>query len=87
MAIYVDRRASSLAPSPPCGAGVTSSARSRSWAYPLPSVVAAAGWLAILVTSGIWHVAAGVSLLAVGVLCYSWRARQRAEWPSAPRVG
>jgi hypothetical protein len=49
--------------------------------------VAAAGWLAILVTSGIWHVAAGVSLLAVGVLCYSWRARQRAEWPSAPRVG
>jgi amino acid transporter len=57
------------------------------WAYPLPSVVAAAGWLAILVTSGIWYVAAGVSLLAVGVSCYLWRARQGAEWPYAPRVG
>src|SRR5262245_60204008 len=30
------------------------------WAYPLPGVVAAAGWIAILVTSGIWYIAAGV---------------------------
>jgi amino acid transporter len=56
------------------------------WGYPLPSVVAAAGWLAILATSGIWYIAAGVGLLAVGVSCYLWRARQGAEWPYAPRV-
>jgi amino acid transporter len=57
------------------------------WGYPLPSLVAAAGWLAILATSGIWYIVAGLSLLAVGVSCYLWRARQGAEWPYAPRVG
>jgi amino acid transporter len=51
------------------------------WAYPLPSVVAAAGWLFILVTSGAWFIAAGVGLLAVGVASYLWRARQSNEWP------
>ena len=51
------------------------------WGYPLPSLVAAAGWLAILVTSGIWYVAAGVSLLAVGIASYVWRARRAGEWP------
>jgi amino acid transporter len=51
------------------------------WGYPLPSLVAAAGWLAILVTSGIWYVAAGLGLLAVGVASYLWRARRSREWP------
>jgi amino acid transporter len=51
------------------------------WGYPLPSVVAAAGWIAILVTSGIWYVAAGVTLLAVGIASYLWRARHAGEWP------
>jgi amino acid transporter len=55
------------------------------WGYPLPSVAAAAGWIAILATTGIWYVAAGVGLLAIGVSCYLWRARQGAEWPYAPR--
>ena len=51
------------------------------WGYPLPSLVAAAGWIAILVTSGIWYVLAGVSLLVVGVGSYLWRANRAGEWP------
>jgi amino acid transporter len=49
--------------------------------YPLPGLVAAAGWIAILVTSGLAYIAAGVGLLAVGVASYLWRARRTAEWP------
>jgi len=57
------------------------------WGYPLPGLVAAAGWLAILVTSGLGYIAAGVGLLAVGIAAYMWRARRSGEWPYAPRVG
>jgi amino acid transporter len=53
------------------------------WWYPLPSLVAAAGWIFILVTSGVWYIAAGVGLLAVGVVSYLWRARRSGEWPFA----
>jgi amino acid transporter len=53
------------------------------WAYPLPSLVAAAGWIAILVTSGVWYILAGVGLLVVGVASYLWRARRADEWPFA----
>ena len=51
------------------------------WAYPLPSVVAAAGWIAILVTSGPRYIASGFGLLAVGVASYLWRAQRAGEWP------
>jgi amino acid transporter len=53
------------------------------WAYPLPSVVAAAGWSFILVTSGLRFIAAGVALLTVGVASYMWRARRSGQWPFA----
>jgi glucose dehydrogenase len=45
--------------------------------------VAAAGWLAILVSSGLPYIAAGVALLAAGVAAFLWRARRAAEWPFA----
>jgi len=51
------------------------------WGYPLPSLVAAAGWIAILVTSGLAYIAAGVGLLALGVGSYLWRAKRVGEWP------
>lgn len=51
------------------------------WAYPLPGLVAAAGWIAILVTSGVSYVAAGVGLLIVGVASYFWRAARAGDWP------
>jgi amino acid transporter len=51
------------------------------WWYPLPSLAAAAGWLGILVTSGVWYIATGVGLLAIGVASYLWRARHSGDWP------
>jgi len=53
------------------------------WWYPLPGLAAAAGWIAILVTSGVWYIAAGFGLLAIGVASYLWRARRAGEWPFA----
>jgi amino acid transporter len=51
------------------------------WWYPLPGLAAAAGWLAILVTSGVWYIATGLGLLAIGVASYLWRARRSGDWP------
>jgi amino acid transporter len=51
------------------------------WWYPLPSIVAAAGWIAILATSGAPYIAAGFGLLGVGVVAYLWRAHGAGEWP------
>ena len=56
------------------------------WGYPLPSLVASAGWIGILVTSGVWYIAAGFGLLAAGVAAYLWRARRASEWPFSARV-
>ncbi|HTA68624.1 MAG TPA: amino acid permease [Bryobacteraceae bacterium] len=51
------------------------------WLYPIPAVVALAGWLFILVASGLLYILAGLLLMAAGILAYLWRARRRGEWP------
>jgi amino acid transporter len=51
------------------------------WFYPIPAVVALAGWLFILLTSGLVYVLAGLLLMAFGILAYLLRARVRNEWP------
>ena len=53
----------------------------RMWLYPVPSVVAFAGWSYIVVTSGTRYILSGFALLAVGVAAYMWRAKRRGEWP------
>ncbi|GAC1306381.1 MAG: hypothetical protein NVSMB21_09060 [Vulcanimicrobiaceae bacterium] len=58
----------------------------RMWAYPLPALVALAGWLYIFVSSGTLAIAYGLATLALGALAYVWRARRRAEWPFAARA-
>ena len=54
----------------------------KMWLYPLPSLVALAGWLFVFATSGtvIWL---GLGTLVLGVVFFvvwSWRARR---WPFA----
>jgi amino acid transporter len=49
--------------------------------YPFPAVIALAGWLFILASSGIVYIACGVTLSVLGFAAYFWRAKQRAEWP------
>ena len=53
----------------------------RIWLYPVPVVVASAGWLFIFCTTGARVMAFGLGVLGLGVLCFlvwSFRARQ---WP------
>jgi amino acid transporter len=51
--------------------------------FPVPALIALAGWIYIVVTSGVRYMAlAGVFLLA-GIAVFLMRARQQAEWPFA----
>ncbi len=56
----------------------------RMWLYPVPALVALAGWIFLLLTSGWRLVALGLATLALGVVCFfvwSWRSRR---WPFQP---
>jgi amino acid transporter len=55
----------------------------RMWLYPVPSLVALAGWIFVFATSGTMIILLGLGTLALGVvafLVWSWRAR---SWPFA----
>ena len=56
----------------------------RMWLYPVPALIALAGWSFLVLTSG-WHlIALGLGTLALGVVCFflwSWRMR---SWPFQP---
>ena len=49
--------------------------------YPLPVLIALAGWIFILVSSGRIYVIAGIAVVLLGIVAYLWRARQIAQWP------
>jgi basic amino acid/polyamine antiporter, APA family len=53
----------------------------RMWLYPLPALIALAGWIFLLLTSGWRLIGLGVGTLALGVVCFfiwSWRT---GRWP------
>jgi amino acid transporter len=57
----------------------------RMWLYPIPALVALAGWIFLLLTSGWRLIALGVGTLALGIVCFliwSWRSRR---WPFQPQ--
>ncbi len=53
----------------------------KMWLYPLPSLIALAGWIYILGTNQGKIVLAGIGLLIAGVGAYLWQARGKGEWP------
>jgi amino acid transporter len=53
----------------------------RMWLYPVPSLIALAGWLFVVLTSGVVYILISLLLLAGGVGAYMWRAKRLAEWP------
>jgi amino acid transporter len=53
----------------------------RMWLYPVPSLIALAGWLFVVLTSGLVYILISLLLLAGGVGAYMWRAKRLAEWP------
>jgi hypothetical protein len=53
----------------------------RMWLYPLPSLIALAGWIFVFATSDVKVILFGLGTLLLGVLVFvfwSWRARR---WP------
>jgi APA family basic amino acid/polyamine antiporter len=58
----------------------------KMWLYPLPSIIAFAGWVYILGTNGLYYILLGVSLMVIGIAAYLWQARHRAEWPFAKAI-
>ncbi len=51
--------------------------------FPLPAVIALAGWTYIVVTSGARYMAVAGSFLLIGVAVFLFRARQQSQWPFA----
>jgi amino acid transporter len=49
--------------------------------YPLPVIVALAGWLFILCCSGWQFILIGIGVTLAGVLVYLWRASHLRDWP------
>ena len=50
----------------------------RIWLYPIPAVIALAGWTFIFLTTDVRIIAFGLGLLALGVACFFvWSARKR----------
>jgi amino acid transporter len=55
----------------------------RMWLYPVPAIIALAGWTFLLLTSGWFLIALGLGTLALGIVCFllwSWRS---GCWPFA----
>ncbi len=55
----------------------------RMWLYPLPGIIALAGWLFIFVTSR-QFILLGSGFLASGVIAFLIHQQMRREWPFAP---
>jgi amino acid transporter len=59
----------------------------RMWLFPLPALVALAGWSFAYVSAGTNAIAYGTITLAAGAAVYLARAARRREWPFAPSAG
>jgi amino acid transporter len=53
----------------------------RIWLYPLPTVVAFAGWLFVFLTTDPRVIAFGVGILALGVVCFLLWSKRQQQWP------
>lgn len=53
----------------------------RMWAYPVPVLIAIAGWLAIFASTGRVPMLASLAAAAAGILVYLVRARYLRQWP------
>jgi amino acid transporter len=53
----------------------------RMWTYPLPVLIAIAGWIGIFISTGRKPMLASLAAMAAGVLVYLGRARFLHQWP------
>ncbi len=55
----------------------------RIWLYPLPNLVALAGWIFVFATTAWPIIVFGMGTLALGLLCFAVWSRQTKQWPFA----
>src|SRR5580692_9093136 len=53
----------------------------RMWLYPVPVIIAIAGWIAIFISTGRTPTLASFAAMSVGILVYFARARYLRQWP------
>src|SRR5580698_5295664 len=53
----------------------------RMWLYPLPAVLAIAGWVAIFISTGREPMLDSLVVMTAGILVYMGRARMLRQWP------
>lgn len=49
--------------------------------FPIPALIALAGWIYIVATSGPRYIALGFGLMALGILAFLLRAWRADQWP------
>jgi amino acid transporter len=60
----------------------------RIWLYPVPALIALAGWTFIFLTTDVWIIAFGLGLLALGVVCFfGWSALTVAPVRDETKIG
>jgi amino acid transporter len=57
----------------------------RQWLYPVPSVLALAGWIYVYASSGRTPIVFSVVVLAAGLVAFLAWARAEREWPFGPK--
>lgn len=58
----------------------------RMWLFPIPALVALAGWIYAFAYTGTLAIAAGTGWLAAGIIVYLLLARAQGAWPFAKRA-
>jgi len=56
----------------------------RMWLYPLPPIIALAGWIFVFANSGLLPILFGLATLAAGAGVYLITARAQRAWPFSP---
>jgi zinc transporter ZupT len=51
------------------------------WLYPVPVVLAIAGWIAVFIATGRGPMLASLAAMVAGILVYMGRARVLRQWP------
>jgi hypothetical protein len=51
------------------------------WLFPIPAIIAAAGWIYVFKSAGSGPIAFGVLTLAAGAAVFLVRAGRKHEWP------
>jgi amino acid transporter len=57
----------------------------RQWLYPIPSLLALAGWIYVYKSSGHTPIIFSLVVLAAGVIAFLIWARTEREWPFGPK--